>query len=80
METIAQKINAQVRISEEEALQLFECGDLQALGYLANLVNERKNGKRATYIFNRYINYSNICILSCQFCSFTEEKKPARRF
>jgi len=29
-----------------------------------------KTGNRASYIINRYINYSNYCILSCQFCSF----------
>ena len=37
-------------------------------------MRERKNGNFATYILNRYINYSNICILSCQFCAFAREE------
>ncbi|MES2308232.1 MAG: aminofutalosine synthase MqnE [Verrucomicrobiota bacterium] len=78
--SIAEKVENQTRINEEEALQLFECGDLQALGYLANQINVRKNKNRATYIFNRYINYSNLCILSCQFCSFYRRKNQPGAF
>ena len=39
---------------------------------MATAVRERKNGSFATYILNRYINYSNLCVLSCQFCAFAE--------
>src|SRR5204862_5082039 len=35
---------------------------------------------RASYIINRYINYSNCCILSCQFCSFARKKRDADGF
>ncbi len=42
--------------------------------------NQRKNGNRASYIINRYINYSNYCILSCQFCSFARKKRDADGF
>src|SRR3989442_537495 len=45
-----------------------------------NVVRERKNGNYATYIHNRYINYSNICILSCQFCAFAAKKRDAHAF
>jgi aminodeoxyfutalosine synthase len=47
---------------------------------IANVVRERKNGNYATYIHNRYINYSNICILSCQFCAFAAKKRDAHAF
>jgi len=43
-------------------------------------VREQKNGNYATYIHNRYINYSNICILSCQFCAFAAKKRDAHAF
>ena len=39
-----------------------------------------KSGRRASYIINRYINYSNYCILSCQFCSFARKKRDADGF
>jgi aminodeoxyfutalosine synthase len=77
---IAEKVEARQRISEAEALALYRANDLNALGMIANVVRERKNGNYATYIHNRYINYSNICILSCQFCAFAAKKRDAHAF
>src|SRR6266702_7844856 len=77
---IAKKIEAGSRISEGDALALYRSNDLNALGMLANVVRERKNGNFATYIHNRYINYSNICVLSCQFCAFAAKKRDAHAF
>jgi len=74
------KVAAGERVSEAEALRLFESRDLHAVGALADLANRRKNGLRASYIINRYINYSNYCILSCQFCAFARKKRDADGF
>ena len=77
---IGQKVAAGERITEANALRLFESHDLHGLSALASLVNRRKNGSRASYIANRYINYSNYCILSCQFCAFARKKRDADGF
>src|SRR5712692_11180100 len=77
---IAEKIEARQRISETDALNLYRSNDLNALGILASAVREQKNGNYATYIHNRYINYSNICVLSCQFCAFAAKKRDAHAF
>src|SRR5438309_5013990 len=77
---IAERIEARERLSEADALTLYRVNDLNALGMIANLVRERKNGNYATYIHNRYINYSNICVLSCQFCAFAAKKRDAHAF
>jgi aminodeoxyfutalosine synthase len=77
---IAEKVEARRRISEIDALTLYRSNDLNALGMIANVVRERKNGNYATYIHNRYINYSNICVLSCQFCAFAAKKRDAHAF
>jgi aminodeoxyfutalosine synthase len=74
------KVAAGERISEADALRLFESKDLNAIGAIADLVRQKKNGNRASYIVNRYINYSNYCILSCQFCSFARKKRDADGF
>jgi len=50
------------------------------LGAIADLARERKVGNRVSYILNRYINYSNYCILSCQFCAFARKKRDADGF
>ena len=74
------KVAAGERISEADALHLFESKDLNALGAIADLARQKKVGNRASYIINRYINYSNYCILSCQFCSFARKKRDADGF
>src|SRR6266545_4550937 len=68
------------RLSEADAIRLFESKDLNAVGAIADFVNQRKNQSRASYIINRYINYSNYCILSCQFCSFARKKRDQDGF
>src|SRR4029077_9728807 len=80
LRSIAEKVEGQQRLSEADALQLYRSTDLNALGVVASAVRERKNGNVATYILNRYINYSNICILSCQFCAFAAKKRDAHAF
>jgi aminodeoxyfutalosine synthase len=75
-----EKVAAGERINEAEALRLFETKDLNALGAIADLARERKVGNRASYILNCYINYSNYCILSCQFCAFARKKRDADGF
>lgn len=77
---IAEKIETRQRISDADALDLYRSNDLNALGIMASAVREQKNGNVATYILNRYINYSNICVLSCQFCAFAAKKRDAHAF
>jgi aminodeoxyfutalosine synthase len=75
-----EKVEAGTRITEADALRLLESKDLAALGALANLARRRRVGDRASYIVNRYLNYSNYCILSCQFCAFARKKRDTNGF
>src|SRR5688572_7666830 len=77
---IYDKVVSGERITEADALRLFESKDINAVGAIADFVRQRKVGERASYIVNRYINYSNYCILSCQFCSFARKKRDADGF
>ncbi|HZI32976.1 MAG TPA: radical SAM protein, partial [Candidatus Binatia bacterium] len=77
---IYDKVVADERISEADALRLFETKDLNALGAIADFARAKKVGNRASYIVNRYVNYSNYCILSCQFCSFARKKRDGDGF
>src|ERR1044071_3187909 len=80
LRSIAETIESGQRISEGDALNLYRSNELNSLGMMANIVRERKNSNYATYIHNRYINYSNICVLSCQFCAFAAKKRDAHAF
>ena len=77
---LAEKVEAGTRLDTDDALRLHRTPNLNALGRLAMLATERKVGNRATYIVNRYLNYSNYCILSCQFCSFARKKRDGDGF
>jgi len=74
------RLTAGGRLTEAEAVHLLRSRDLHSLGALADLINQRKNQRRASYILNRYINYSNYCILSCQFCTFARKKRDGDGF
>lgn len=73
-------VEAGGRIDDETAARLFRTRDLHGLGLIANRVRDRKNGRHASYILNRYINYSNYCILSCEFCAFARKLRDADGF
>jgi aminodeoxyfutalosine synthase len=77
---LAERVLAGERLSETDGLRLLESTDLHALGAMANTMRQRKVGNRASYIINRYVNYSNYCILSCQFCAFARKKRDADGF
>ena len=80
LRTIYEKTLAAESIDDAECLRLYASKDLNAIGAIANVVRERKNGNVATYIHNQYINYSNHCILQCQFCAFGAKKREAHAF
>ncbi|MEI6340227.1 MAG: CofH family radical SAM protein, partial [Verrucomicrobiota bacterium] len=77
---ICDKVLAGERISDAEGLTLYASRDLNGIGSIANIMRERLNGNVATFINNRYINYSNVCLLSCQFCAFGAKKRDAHAF
>ncbi|MCM2358402.1 MAG: aminofutalosine synthase MqnE [Geobacteraceae bacterium] len=71
LSSIAEKVRTGQRISDAEALFLFESRDLLEIGELAAFANERKNGARVFFNVNRHINHTNICVNRCGFCAFS---------
>jgi aminodeoxyfutalosine synthase len=80
LKDIYDKVVSEQRISDDDALRLFHSKDINAVGAIADFARQKKVGNRASYIINRYINYSNYCILSCQFCAFARKKRDADGF
>ena len=71
MGTIRQKVMEGVRITDEEALLLFEKAPLAFLGMLADLVRNRKNGNKTYFNRNFHIEPTNVCMYTCKFCSYS---------
>lgn len=63
------------RLSTQDIATLFECGDLLELGQAAAAVRrEKTDDAEATYIIDRNINYTNVCVYRCRFCAFYKPK------
>src|SRR4051812_49987535 len=71
---IAEKVMDGERLSAAEGVTLYRSRDLHAIGRLANVVRERLHGDVTYYNRNRHINYTNVCALSCKFCSFYRKR------
>jgi len=71
IESIITKVQEGARISDQEFLALAREGDLYQLGFLADSIRKRFHPDNAvTYVIDRNINYTDICISACQFCAF----------
>lgn len=73
--TIAEKVLAQERVSDVDALYLYEQGDLPFLALLANEVRMRKHGRKTYFNRNFHIEPTNVCVYSCTFCAYSEKIK-----
>ncbi len=71
LERIAEKVFGGERISPEEGILLFEKASLPWLGALANHVRELKHGDITYFNRNFHIEPTNICVFSCNFCSYS---------
>src|SRR6187549_104230 len=59
------------RLNDEGALALLESRDLVAVGRVANEVRNRMSDpSKVTFIVDRNLNYTNICVTDCDFCAF----------
>lgn len=74
---VRDKLEQNQRITDAEALQLFESNDVLAIGQLAAQVNQRKNGERVYFNVNRHLNYTNFCVNQCRFCAFCHQAGDA---
>jgi cyclic dehypoxanthinyl futalosine synthase len=68
---VLNRATAHARINEEEALLLLEQGELPELSAAAHRARFRHNPTRTvSYIIDRNVNYTNICLADCSFCAF----------
>ena len=67
---IAEKVEADKRLTFDEGMALFATEDLNGLGKMADFVRREKHGKDTYYNVNRHFNHTNICVADCKFCGF----------
>ena len=73
--SIAEKVEAGVRLDFHDGVALYEHPDLLAVGQLANGVRQRLHGNVTYYNRNLHLNSTNVCEADCLFCSLRGWKK-----
>ncbi len=66
-----------VELSVDDGIRLTEVAgrDLQALTLVADEMRRRQAGDVVTYVVNRNINFTNVCIKHCTFCAFSRDHR-----
>lgn len=72
LQDISKKVFAGERITTNEGLLLFEKGSLPFLGSLANYIREKMHGDKTYFNRNFHIEPTNVCVFSCNFCSYSK--------
>ena len=62
-------------ISNSDTIKLFNSKDLELslIFLIADELRRRENGNKVTYVINRNINFTNVCIKQCGFCAFSRD-------
>jgi 5-amino-6-(D-ribitylamino)uracil---L-tyrosine 4-hydroxyphenyl transferase len=73
--TILDKSISYKEISNSDAIKLFNSKDLELsiISLIADELRRRENGNVATYVVNRNINFTNVCVKQCGFCAFSRD-------
>ena len=71
---LADKLDADVRLTLNDGIRLFECPDLLAVGWLANREREKRHAGHTYYNHNLRLEATNVCVANCLFCAFARLK------
>ena len=77
---IAEKVLGGERLGFADGLALYRSHDILSLGYLANLVRERKSGNVTWFNVNRHINPTNVCVAACKLCAFGRRSRDPNAY
>src|SRR5580698_10840116 len=77
---IADKVEAQQRLSPDDGITLYRSPDLLGVGWLANRVREKLHGNTTYFNVNRHINPTDVCVASCRLCAFGKRAKDPKAY
>ena len=71
VDVVLDKVSGGERITDEDAIALLRSRDLVAVGRVANEIRNRMTDPtKVTFIVDRNLNYTNVCVTDCDFCAF----------
>src|SRR5438105_3958096 len=80
LQPILEKVEAGASLDYQDGLALFRSSDILAIGYMANLIRERKHGNVTWFNVNRHINPTDVCVASCKLCAFGKRAKDPKAY
>jgi cyclic dehypoxanthinyl futalosine synthase len=81
MTNLAEKVRNGERVTPAEALELYRRAPTHLLGRLADSIRARRHPERiVTYIIDRNVNYTNVCVAKCNFCAFYRDVGSAEGY
>lgn len=75
LKAIAEKVQNEERLTDEEGVILFEKGELGFVGSLANHIATRLHNGKVYFNRNFHIEPTNVCVFTCNFCSYSRQYK-----
>jgi aminodeoxyfutalosine synthase len=78
--SVRDKVLAGQRLSFEDGIDLYRTSDILALGWMANLVRERRHGNVTYFNVNRHINPTDVCVASCRLCAFGKKVRDPKAY
>ena len=75
-----EKVRGGERLGLDDGLACLATDDLLGLGQMADYVKRQKSGDWVYFVINRYVNPTNLCVLSCSFCDFAKKRGDAGAF
>lgn len=77
---IWEKVKSGQRLSFDEGMVCLTTPDIFTLGRIADWAKQQKSGPYVYYVFNRQINPTNVCVLSCKFCDYATTKQAPNAY
>lgn len=71
LQAIATKVFSDQRITDDDAMYLYEYASLAELGILANYIREARHGNKTYFNRNFHMEPTNVCLYTCTFCSYS---------
>lgn len=80
LQTIKEKVLQGRRLDQDDGVLLYQSKDLLGKGKLADFVRKKRHGRKAFFIYNQHVNYTNVCTNQCLFCAFSKDSGDENSF
>jgi aminodeoxyfutalosine synthase len=80
LNAIREKVEAGVRLGFDDGVAMYRSPDLLAVGWMANLIRERKHANVTYFNVNRHINPTDVCVASCRLCAFGKRVRDPKAY